>query len=178
MKLLEQIQREQFIILKPRYDPGVRKWTPDCFPTGISESHGPNSPQFYPWLGEWGWLPGPHCRGASECQPASEPTLLHSSFWIEAPRGHSCPHRFSEPGLGNIHCLEGTICQVRLAFERAERLRGGPWAPGCPGRNCPPPAPRQGPSTCSMNSKLLRSRRRHLTSHFKDAMRKCTDINI
>ena len=39
MRLLEQVQREQFIILKTRYDPGVRKLTPDCFSTGISESH-------------------------------------------------------------------------------------------------------------------------------------------
>ena len=38
MRLLEQGQREQFIILKTRYDPGVRKPTPDCFSTGISES--------------------------------------------------------------------------------------------------------------------------------------------
>ena len=29
MRLLEQVQREQFIILKTRYDPGVRKPTPD-----------------------------------------------------------------------------------------------------------------------------------------------------
>ena len=39
MRLLEQVQREQFIILKTRYDPGVGKSTPDCFSTGISESH-------------------------------------------------------------------------------------------------------------------------------------------
>ena len=39
MRLLEQGQREQFIILKTRYDPGVGKPTPDCFSTGISESH-------------------------------------------------------------------------------------------------------------------------------------------
>ena len=32
MRLLEQVQREQFIILKTRYDPGVGKPTPDCFP--------------------------------------------------------------------------------------------------------------------------------------------------
>ena len=36
MRLLEQMQREQFIVLKTRYDPGVRKPTPDCFPTGLS----------------------------------------------------------------------------------------------------------------------------------------------
>lgn len=35
MRLLEQVQREQFIILKTRYDPA----TPDCFSTGVSESH-------------------------------------------------------------------------------------------------------------------------------------------
>ena len=35
MRLLEQVQREQFIILKTRCDPGVRKPTPDCFPTGV-----------------------------------------------------------------------------------------------------------------------------------------------
>ena len=29
----------EFIILKTRYDPAVRKPTPDFFPTGISESH-------------------------------------------------------------------------------------------------------------------------------------------
>ena len=39
MRLLEQVQREQFIILKRGYDPGVGKPTPDCFSTGISESH-------------------------------------------------------------------------------------------------------------------------------------------
>ena len=39
ISLLEQVQREQLIILKTRYDPGVEKPTPDCFPTGISESH-------------------------------------------------------------------------------------------------------------------------------------------
>ena len=39
MRLLEQVQREQFIILKTRYDPGVGKPTPDCFSTGVSESH-------------------------------------------------------------------------------------------------------------------------------------------
>ena len=35
MGLLEQVQREQFIILKTRYDPGVVKLTPDCFSTGV-----------------------------------------------------------------------------------------------------------------------------------------------
>ena len=35
MRLLEQVQREQFIILKTRYDPGVVKLTPDCFSTGV-----------------------------------------------------------------------------------------------------------------------------------------------
>ena len=35
MRLLEQDQRKQFIILKTRCDPGVRKRTPDCFPTGV-----------------------------------------------------------------------------------------------------------------------------------------------
>ena len=39
MRLLEQVQKEQFIILKTRYDPGVRKPTPGCFSTGVSESH-------------------------------------------------------------------------------------------------------------------------------------------
>ena len=39
MRLLEQVQREQFIILKTRYDPGVGKSTADCFSTGVSESH-------------------------------------------------------------------------------------------------------------------------------------------
>ena len=39
MRLLEQVQRGQFIILKTRYDPGVGKLTPDCFSTGISEWH-------------------------------------------------------------------------------------------------------------------------------------------
>ena len=39
MRLLEQVQREQFIIMKTRYDPGVGKPTPDCFSTGLSESH-------------------------------------------------------------------------------------------------------------------------------------------
>ena len=39
MRLLEQVQREQFIVLKTRYDPGGRKQTPDCFLTGVSESH-------------------------------------------------------------------------------------------------------------------------------------------
>ena len=39
MRLLEQIQREQFIILKTRYDPWVRKLIPECFPTGLSGSH-------------------------------------------------------------------------------------------------------------------------------------------
>ena len=39
MRLLEQVQREQFIILKTRYAPGVGKPTPDCFSTGVSESH-------------------------------------------------------------------------------------------------------------------------------------------
>ena len=32
-------QREQFIVLKTRYNPGVEKPTPGCFSTGISESH-------------------------------------------------------------------------------------------------------------------------------------------
>ena len=31
MRLSEQVQREQFIILKTRYDSGVGKPTPDCF---------------------------------------------------------------------------------------------------------------------------------------------------
>ena len=39
MKLLEQAQREQLIVLKIRYDPGVLKPTPDRFPTDVSESH-------------------------------------------------------------------------------------------------------------------------------------------
>ena len=39
MRLLEQVQREQFIILKTGYDPGVGKLTPECFSTGVSESH-------------------------------------------------------------------------------------------------------------------------------------------
>ena len=39
MGLLEQVQREQFIILKTRYDPGGGKPTPECFPTGLSELH-------------------------------------------------------------------------------------------------------------------------------------------
>ena len=39
MRLLEQVQREQFIILKTRYDSGVGKPIPDCFSTGVSESH-------------------------------------------------------------------------------------------------------------------------------------------
>ena len=39
MRFLEQVQREQFIVLKTRYDSGVGKPSPDCFPTGISESH-------------------------------------------------------------------------------------------------------------------------------------------
>ena len=39
VRLLEQVQREQFIVLKTSYDPGVRKPTPDCFSTGVSESH-------------------------------------------------------------------------------------------------------------------------------------------
>ena len=36
MRHLEQVEREQFIILKTRYDPGVGKPTPDCFSTGVS----------------------------------------------------------------------------------------------------------------------------------------------
>ena len=32
MKLLEQVQREQFIILKTRYDPGGWKTDPRLFP--------------------------------------------------------------------------------------------------------------------------------------------------
>ena len=39
MRLLKQDRREQFVILKTRYDPGVGKPTPDCFSTGVSESH-------------------------------------------------------------------------------------------------------------------------------------------
>ena len=39
MRLLEQVQREQFIVLKTRYDPVVRKLTPYYFSAGISESH-------------------------------------------------------------------------------------------------------------------------------------------
>ena len=39
MGFLEQVQREQFIILKTRYDPEVGKPTPDSFSTGVSESH-------------------------------------------------------------------------------------------------------------------------------------------
>ena len=35
MRFLEQFQRVQFIVLKTRCDPGVRKLTPDCFPTGV-----------------------------------------------------------------------------------------------------------------------------------------------
>lgn len=34
------------------------------------------------------------------------------------------------------------------SFRAWSAWRGGPWAPGCPGRNCPPSSPRQGPSTC------------------------------
>ena len=39
MRLLEQGQREQLIVLKTRCDTGFGKLTPDCFSTGISESH-------------------------------------------------------------------------------------------------------------------------------------------
>ena len=39
MRRLEQVQKEQFIVLKTKYDPGVGKLTPDCFSIRVSESH-------------------------------------------------------------------------------------------------------------------------------------------
>ena len=46
MRLLEQVQREQFIILKTRYDPEVGKLTPDCSLWTCSKSLMPYSIQF------------------------------------------------------------------------------------------------------------------------------------
>lgn len=64
------------------------------------------APSFHPGLRVWA---GPRCPTLEPWMPTGLsahneiPLLLHSSFWIEAPRGHNCPHHFSEPGFENSH---------------------------------------------------------------------------